>query len=111
MECKKEDVSELEFKQAVEQAFSYAVAEGARYVWVTSGIKDVYYEVPKKKPKDRLTIPDIPQYGVGSVAKYKYAKGGGTSPDGQKLFELEVVEENDLTRRFKQAHPSALGRR
>ena len=36
VECKKEDISELEFVQAVEQAFSYAVAEGAKYVWITS---------------------------------------------------------------------------
>ena len=109
VECKKEETSELEFKQAVEQAFSYAVADGARYVWVTSRIKDAYYEVPKEKPKDRLTVPDIPQYGVANIAKYKYAKGGGVSPDGQKLFELEVVGESELTRRFKQAHQALWG--
>ena len=53
VECKKEEVSEAEFRQAVEQAFSYAVSEGARYVWTTSGIKNEYYEVPDKKPKSR----------------------------------------------------------
>lgn len=108
VECKKQDVSEAEFIQAVEQAFSYAVAEGASFVWVTSGIKDQYYQVPKEKPKDRITIPDIPQCGVAKLAKYKYAKGGGTS-NGQKLFELEVVTEDELTRRFKQAHQSLWG--
>lgn len=46
VECKKEEVSEAEFRQAVEQAFSYAVSEGAKYVWTTSGIKNEYYEVP-----------------------------------------------------------------
>jgi type I restriction enzyme M protein len=45
VECKKPDVSELEFAHAVDQAFSYAVAEGGRYVWVTSGLKNEYYEV------------------------------------------------------------------
>jgi type I restriction enzyme M protein len=108
VECKKQDVSEAEFVQAVDQAFSYAVAEGAGFVWVTSGIKDQYYQVPKEKPKERITIPDIPQYGVEKLAKYKYAKGGGTS-NGQKLFELEVVAEDELTRRFKQAHQSLWG--
>jgi len=34
VECKKEDISELEFVQAVEQVFSYAVVEGAKYVWM-----------------------------------------------------------------------------
>jgi len=108
VECKKQDVSEAEFIQAVEQAFSYAVADGASFVWVTSGIKEQYYQVPKEKPKDRITIPDIPQYGVAKLARYKYAKGGGTS-NGQKLFELEVVTEDELTRRFKQAHQSLWG--
>lgn len=107
-ECKKQDVSELEFAQAVKQAFSYAVADGAKYVWTTSGIKDEYYEVPTKKPKVRISIPDIPQYGVDKLAKYKYAKGGGTS-NGQKLFELDVVSQDKLTRRFKQAHDSLWG--
>lgn len=108
VECKKEDISELEFVQAVEQAFSYAVAEGAKYVWITSGLKNEYYEVPAKKPKDRITIPDIPQYGVDKLAKFKYAKNGGTA-NGQKLFELEKVSEDELTRRFKQAHQSLWG--
>jgi len=108
VECKKQDVSEAEFVQAVEQAFSYAVAEGASFVWVTSGIKDQYYQVPKEKPKDRITIPDIPRFGVTKLARYKYAKGGGKS-NGQQLFELEVVTEDELTRRFKQAHQSLWG--
>ena len=62
VECKKEEISELEFKTAVNQAFSYAVTEGAKFVWTTSGIKDECYQVPKKKPKDRITIVDIPPY-------------------------------------------------
>ena len=108
VECKKQEVSELEFTQAVEQAFSYAVAEGAKYVWITSGIKDQYFQVPIEKPKERIAITDIPQYGVDKLARYKYAKGGGKS-NGQKLFELEIVGEDELTRRFKQAHQSLWG--
>jgi type I restriction enzyme M protein len=51
-ECKKPDVTEMEFRRAVDQAFSYAVAEGAKYVWGTSRLKNEYYEVPVRKPKD-----------------------------------------------------------
>ena len=68
IECKKQEVSELEFAQAVEQTFSYAVPEGAKYVWTTSGIKDEYYQVPTEKPKQRITITDIPQFGVTRLA-------------------------------------------
>jgi type I restriction enzyme M protein len=39
IECKKQEVSELEFKQAIDQAFSYAVAEGAKYIKFYFGSK------------------------------------------------------------------------
>jgi type I restriction enzyme M protein len=109
VECKKPDVSELEFARAVDQAFSYAVAEGGRYVWVTSRLKNEYYEVPAKKPKERITIPDVPQFGVKELAKFKYAFQGSTTKHGQKLFPLEVVSQDDLTRRFQQAHQALWG--
>ena len=109
VECKREGISELEFNRAVDQAFSYAVAEGAQYVWVTSKLKDEYYEVPAKKPKDRIAVPDVPQFGVKDLAKFKFAKGGGTSKTGQKLFDLAVVSEDELTRRFQQAHQALWG--
>ncbi|MDM8519665.1 N-6 DNA methylase [Anaerolineales bacterium HSG6] len=110
VECKKEDVSEQEFEQAIKQAFSYAATGTvrAKYFWVTSGIKDAYFEIPKKEPKKYQSVPDVPQFGVDKLAKYKYVKGGGVV-NGQKLFDLEVVTEDELTRRFKQAHNSLWG--
>jgi len=50
----------------LKQAYSYAVAEGGSFVWVTSRIKNEYYEVPEKKPKSRIAVPDIPP-----VCRYK----------------------------------------
>lgn len=109
VECKKETVSELEFIRATDQASSYAVAEGARYVWTTSGIKDEYFEIPAKKPKARIPIPDIPQFGVTDLARFKFAKDGGEAKNGQKLFPLETVSQDDLTKRFQQAHQALWG--
>lgn len=109
IECKKEATSEAEFRQAVEQAFSYAVAEGARYVWATSGIKNEYYEVPSQKPKARRTVADIPRFGVEGLAKYRYAVNGGTGRDGQKHFPLKTVPEDELTHRFAKAHQALWG--
>jgi len=115
IECKKEEVSELEFEQAVEQGFAYcyATAKTVKYLWVTSGIKDRYFEVDKEK-QTKKDAPDIPQYGVTELAKYKYAKGGYTQSVAeetveygkQKFFEIETVTEEELTRRFKLAHNS-----
>lgn len=110
VECKAEDVSEAEFEQAVAQAFSYAATGTvrARYFWVTSRIKDACFEIPEKEPKKRIPVPDIPQYGSHRLARFKYAKGGG-SANGQRLFELEAITEDALTRRFRQAHQALWG--
>ncbi len=114
VECKKSDISELEFIQAVKQAASYAYALSGtiKYLWVTSGIKNEYFLIDKES-NEKQTIPDIPRFGVTEIQKYKYAKGGRKAnedpqddPIKQKYFELEVISEDELTRRFKQAHNS-----
>ena len=123
VECKKDDLTDQQFVIAVDQAYSYAVAEGAKYVWTTSRIKNQYYEVPDKKPKSRIEIPDIPQFGFNKLAPYKYVKGGESKTDTeptnilqepsekakQKFFELEVVSESELTKIFIQSHQALWG--
>lgn len=125
VECKKEDITDQQFNIAVDQAYSYAVAEGAKYVWTTSRIKNQYYEVPDNKPKSRIEIPDIPQFGISKLAPYKYVKGGISQTDTelsdknianepepnvkQKFFELQVVNESELTTIFTQSHQALWG--
>ena len=90
IECKKEDLTDQQFNIAVDQAYSYAVAEGAKYVWTTSRIKNQYYELPDKKPKSRIEIPDIPQFGVGKLAPYKYVKGGISQIDAEAVTKIAI---------------------
>ena len=110
VECKKAAISEQEFKQAVRQAYAYAFATAGtvKYIWVTSGIKNEYYAFDKEVDS-RESVTDIPQYNVKKLASYKFAKNGGTTTDGQKLFPLVKVEESELTNRFKQAHQALWG--
>ncbi len=108
VECKKEDVSEAEFRQAVEQGFSYAqvIASDVKYVWTTSKIKNAYFRFDKNKDT-RENESDIPAFGVNKLAAYKYVKDAGsmTFQEGeQRFFDINVVEQNELTRRFKLAH-------
>ncbi len=108
VECKKQEVSEAEFQQAINQAYSYAFAlpGEVKYVWVTSGIKNEYFEVDKSQGT-RNQIPDIPQFGVQEVANYKYVYGADHLPrekGKQRFFDLSVISQSDLTRRFKLAH-------
>lgn len=108
VECKRQEVSEAEYQQAIEQAYSYAYAlpSDVKYVWVTSGIKSDYFEVDKTQ-NTRNQMPDIPQYGVENIAQYKYVYGAQFIPEEngkQKFFDLSVIDQSELTRRFKQAH-------
>lgn len=108
VECKREEVSEAEFAQAIEQAYSYAYAlpSDVKYVWVTSGIKNEYFAVDKNN-NSRVILPDIPQYGVEKMAPYKYVYDAEYIPEEkgkQKFFPLQAIEQSELTKRFKQAH-------
>lgn len=108
VECKKDDISEQEFLQAINQAYSYAYAlpNDLKFVWVTSGLKNEYFEVDKKK-ESRIDVPDIPQYGVTTLANYKFAYDAENlklSQETQKFVDLKVVEEDILTKQFKKAH-------
>lgn len=108
VECKKQEVSEQEFVQAIEQAYSYSFAlpNDVKFVWITSGLKDEYFEVDKKK-NTRVALPDIPQFGVKKLASYKYVYEAAEvrKEEGkQKFFDLTVIQQEELTRRFKQAH-------
>lgn len=108
VECKKQNVSEGEFSQAINQAYSYAFAlpNNVKYVWVTSKIKNEFFQVDKLK-NTRKAEPDIPAYGVDKLAPYKFVKGADKKKykEGeQRFFDIQVVSEDELTRRFKQAH-------
>lgn len=110
VECKRQEVSEAEFLQAIEQAYSYAFSLpcNVKYTWVTSGIRNEYFEVDKNL-NTRNQIPDIPQFGVDTIASYKYVYGAQfmEHEDGkQQFFDLSIIDQSELTRRFKQAHES-----
>jgi type I restriction enzyme M protein len=108
VECKKQEVSEQEFLQAVEQAYSYAYAlpNDIKYVWVTSGLKDEYFEVDKTKGT-RTTKRNIPRYGQKQVTNYNYVYEAETlavEDERQNYSGLKIISQDELTRCFKQAH-------
>ena len=113
VECKHKDISNQEFTQAIEQASSYAYALAGiiQYIWVVSSIEKSF--MLDKESSVKHTIPDIPRYGKDEIQKYKYAKGGKLSTDEvldtetkKNFFDIEIIEESELTKRFKQAHNS-----
>jgi type I restriction enzyme M protein len=116
IECKKEDVSELEFQQASDQAFSYAhaLAGTTKYVWVTKGNKEEFYTFNKESNK-KITLNNIPHFGDTTIKRYRYAKGGyymdKIKGKEEKITaeDLSPISENALIRKFKQAHDALRG--
>lgn len=112
VECKKQEVSEAEFQQAIEQAYSYAYAlPNVKYIWVTSGLKNEYYEVNKNK-HSRVGKSNIPKYGVYKLPNYNFvydAESVSTQKGEQAFSDLTVITQDELTRTFKQAHDALWG--
>lgn len=99
VECKKEDINERQFQIAVDQAYTYAHALAAQYVWVTSGIRNEYFEIVELFPVERISISDIPKKD-GKVDRFKYVKGGREPQPGTKA---------ELMQKFKSAHDALWG--
>lgn len=116
IECKKEDISEMEFQEAVKQAFSYAhaLAGTTKFIWVTKGNKEEFYSFDKDKDI-KIPLANIPYSGEDGVQKYRFAKGGFYKDKEQgkekkvNVQELGKVTEAKLTQIFKQAHDALWG--
>lgn len=108
VECKNADISEQEFKQASEQAFSYAhaLAVTTKFIWITKGNKEEFYRFDKDTNLKNAES-DLPYCGENSTKKYKYVNGSTYKNDKGEIVktnDLKEVTESELTRVFKQAH-------
>ncbi len=99
VECKEEQINERQFQVAVDQAYSYAHSLASQYIWVTSGIKNEYFEIVELYPVERISISDIPKR-AGKVQRYKYVKGS-TEP--------QAGTQAELRQKFKSAHDALWG--
>lgn len=99
VECKEEQINERQFQVAVDQAYSYAHSLASQYIWVTSGIKDEYFEIVELYPVERISISDIPKRS-GKVDRYKYVKGEREPQAGTQA---------ELRQKFKSAHDALWG--
>lgn len=64
VECKKRNISDEVFEEAIDQGFSYAAPTDAEYVWATSGDRNAYFEViPDAFYERQLNqLRDIPRH-------------------------------------------------
>lgn len=73
VECKKKGISEAAFQEAIEQGFSYASATGSKFLWVTSGEKNAFFEYWHHSPGERMAnqIPALPAFQQADSKSYQ----------------------------------------
>ncbi|MBI2130939.1 type I restriction enzyme HsdR N-terminal domain-containing protein [Candidatus Woesearchaeota archaeon] len=98
IECKKDEITDAEFKQAIEQAFGNANSLRAKFASVIAGITKTAFNVSGFKPseRDKNVISDIPKK-YGKTPKYKFIKG-----DSEK--DLNIVSKNELITTLEKSH-------
>ena len=98
VECKRDETSEAEFKQAIEQAFGNCNSLGAYYTVVVAGNTRISHDVKNYKPGERSeNIIADPPIGYGKVQEWRFLKGVPNS-------ELTVIERSDLIRVLEKCH-------
>lgn len=98
IECKKDGITDAEFKQAIEQAFGNANSLRAKFASVVAGITRTAFDVAGFKPseRDKNVISDIPKK-YGRTPKYKFIKG-------DKDKDLKEVSKEELIRALEKSH-------
>ena len=98
VECKKDGISDAEFKQAIEQAFGNANSKRAKYAIVVAGTTRTAFDVAgfRQGEREKNVIADVPEK-YGKAPKYKFIKG-----ENEK--ELKIVSREDLIKVLEKAH-------
>ena len=92
IECKKDSISEAEFKQSVEQVFGNCNSLGGYYAVVVAGNTRSYFDVKNFAPSERSqNIIADPPVRYGKVQEWRYLKG-------EPYSELSVIERGELIR-------------
>ena len=105
VECKRETVSDAEYRQAIEQGFGNTNSLRGSFLWLTSKTLSSYYDVINFPAQERIKniIADIPRFGTKELKQAKFYKDG-IDEKGDKAFDIQLITQSELTRKFKQAH-------
>lgn len=107
IECKRDGVSDTEFKQAVEQAFGNGHAHKfrAEYIGVIAGQTRAFYDCSDKfgvLEREANIVADLPiQYG--KPEEFKYYKNAFPKPD------IGAVSRDDLIKTIRKCHQTLWG--
>jgi len=97
VECKRDGITDAEFKQAIEQVFGNANSMRAQFAAVIAGTTRTAFNVAEFKASEREknVIADIPEK-YGKAPKYKFIKG-----DPQN--DLKIISREELIQTLKKS--------
>lgn len=98
IECKKDGIPQLEFEQAIEQAFGNCNSLSGYYTGVIAGNTRRFFNAKDFGSMERTqnVIADIP-VGYGDVQEWRYRKNDDN-------WDLQVVGKEELTRVLRKCH-------
>ncbi len=98
VECKKDGITDAEFKQAIEQSFGNANSLRAKFATVVAGTTKTAFDIAGFKPSEREknVIADIP-VKYGRTPKYRFVKG-------EEGKELKTVSKDELITALGKSH-------
>jgi type I restriction enzyme M protein len=98
VECKKDGITDAEFKQAIEQSFGNANSLRAKFATVVAGTTKTAFDIAGFKPSEREknVIADIP-IKYGKTPKYRFIKG-------EEGKELKTVSKEELITALGKSH-------
>ena len=98
VECKKDGITDAEFKQAIEQAFGNANSLRAKFASVVAGTTKTAFDIAGFKPSEREknVISDIPKK-YGRTPKYRFVKGEADK-------DLKTVSKDELISALGKCH-------
>ena len=98
VECKKDGITDAEFKQAIEQVFGNANSLRAKFATVIAGTTRTAFNVADFKPSEREknVIADIPKK-YGKAPKYRFIKGDSVN-------DIKTVSKEELIRALEKSH-------
>jgi type I restriction enzyme M protein len=107
IECKRDGITDTEFKQAVEQAFGNGHAHKfrAEYIGVVAGQTRAFYDCSDKYgvlEREENIVADLPTQ-FGKPATFKYYKGLPDKPD------IAPVSRDDLIKIIRKSHQTLWG--
>jgi type I restriction enzyme M protein len=98
VECKKDGITDSEFKQAIEQVFGNANGIRAKYASVVAGTTRTVFDVAGFKPgeREKNVKSDLPRK-YGKAPKFKFVKN-------DPVWDIRIVSKSELIKTLEKAH-------